>query len=135
RLQFTGRHYRQRGLGRGIHVLLMLAAARRLRIALTSIVDHSVKKPGRGGTLIGANVCIVGIGSIGAKIAHRLLAFGAHVTAVDRSPTHAPKDIPTSPLDDLKKAVADADFVVLSVRATKENTHMIDADVIGAMKK
>jgi phosphoglycerate dehydrogenase-like enzyme len=116
-------------------ILLMLATARHLSVALASVHDASIVKPGHGGSLMGANVCIVGIGSIGAKIAHRLLAFGAHVTAVDRSPTHAPKFIPTSPLDDLKKAVSDADFVVLSVRATKENTHMIDADVMSSMKK
>ncbi|MBB5330017.1 phosphoglycerate dehydrogenase-like enzyme [Edaphobacter lichenicola] len=116
-------------------VLLMLATARHLSVALASVHDPSIVKPGHGGSLMGAKVCIVGIGSIGAKIAHRLLAFGAHVTAVDRSPTRAPKYIPTSPLDDLKKAVADADFVVLSVRATKENTHMIDADVMSSMKK
>jgi len=116
-------------------VLLMLATARHLSVALASVHDPSIVKPGRGGSLMGANVCIVGIGSIGAKIAHRLLAFGAHVTAVDRSPTRAPKFIPTSPLDDLKKAVSDADFVVLSVRATRENTHMIDADVMSSMKK
>jgi phosphoglycerate dehydrogenase-like enzyme len=116
-------------------VLLMLATARHLSVALASIHDPSIVKPGRGGSLMGANVCIVGIGSIGAKIAHRLLAFGAHVTAVDRSPTRAPKYIPTTTLDNLKQAVAEADFVVLSVRASKENTHMIDADVMSSMKK
>jgi phosphoglycerate dehydrogenase-like enzyme len=116
-------------------VLLMLAAARRLSIALASIHDSSITKPGRGGSLIGANVCIVGIGSIGSRIAHRLLAFGVHLTAVDRFPMHAPKYITTRTPNDLKKAVADADFVVLSVRASKENTHMIDAGVLSAMKK
>jgi phosphoglycerate dehydrogenase-like enzyme len=116
-------------------VLLMLATARHLSVALASVHDPSIVKPGHGGSLMGAKVCIVGIGSIGAKIAHRLLAFGAHVTAVDRSPMRAPKYIPTSSLDNLKEAVSEADFVVLSVRATKENTHMIDADVMSAMKK
>jgi phosphoglycerate dehydrogenase-like enzyme len=116
-------------------VMLMLAAARRLSISLASIRDRSVKKPGRGGSLIGANVCIVGMGSIGSKIASRLLAFGAHLSAVDRFPMHTPKYIPTRTPDGLKDAVADADFVVLSVRATKENTHMIDAGVLSAMKK
>ena len=116
-------------------ILLMLATARRLSVALASIRDPSIKKPGRGSSVIGANVCIVGIGSIGSKIAHRLLAFGARVTAVDRSPMHAPKFIPTCTPDKLKEAVADADFVVLSVRASQENVHMIDAGVIGSMKK
>jgi phosphoglycerate dehydrogenase-like enzyme len=116
-------------------VLLMLATARRLSVALTAIRDHSTEIPGRGQSLIGANVCIVGMGSIGSKIAHRLLTFGVNLTAVDLFPTHAPKYIPTTTADHLKQAVADADFVVLSVRATAENTHMIDAGVMEVMKK
>ena len=116
-------------------VLLMLATARRLPVALASIRDASIEKPGRGRALVGAHVCIIGMGSIGAKIAHRLLTFGVRLTAVDSLPAHAPKYIPTSTPEYLKEAVADADFVVLSVRASKENTHMIDADVLRAMKR
>jgi len=116
-------------------VLLMLATARRLPVALASVRDHAIKIPGRGRSLIGAKVCIVGIGSIGSKIAHRLLTFGVSLTAVDVSPAHAPKHITTTTPEHLKEAVADADFVVLSVRAGKENTHMIDASVMRAMKR
>ena len=116
-------------------VLLMLAAARRLSTALAAIRDHGIRVPGRGHALIGTNVCIVGIGSIGMKIAHRLLTFGVKISAVDAKPEHAPKNIPTVSPDRLKEAVADADFVVLSVRASAENTHMIDASVMAAMKK
>jgi phosphoglycerate dehydrogenase-like enzyme len=116
-------------------VMLMIAAARRLSLALASIHDSSIRKPGRGGSLIGANVCIVGVGSIGSKIATRLLAFGARLNAVDRLPMHVPKYIPTCTPDRLKEAVADADFVVLSLRASKENTHIIDGGVMSAMKK
>jgi phosphoglycerate dehydrogenase-like enzyme len=116
-------------------VLLMLATARRLSIARASIRDHAVHIPGRGQALVGANVCIVGTGSIGAKIAHRLLTFGVNLTGVDLSPMHAPKYIPTTTPDHLKQAVANADFVVLSLRASAENTHMIDAGVMTAMKK
>ena len=116
-------------------VLLMLATARRLSVALASVHDRSIEKPGRGGSLMGAKVCIVGVGSIGAKVAHLLVAFGAHVSAVDRSPAHAPKYIPTLTLNDLKSAVADADFVVIGMRATAENIHMIDAEVMSSMKK
>jgi phosphoglycerate dehydrogenase-like enzyme len=116
-------------------VLLMLAAARRLSTALTAIRDHGTRVPAHGRALIGRNVCIVGIGSIGTKIAHRLLTFGVKLTAVDAAPAHAPKSIPTVTPDRIKEAVADADFVVLAVRATAENTHMIDAGVLAAMKK
>ena len=116
-------------------VLLMLATARQLTVALAAIHDRSIKIPGRGRSLMGANVCIIGMGSIGAKIAHRLLTFGVNLSAVDLNPTHAPKHIPTTRPEHLKQAVANADFVVLSVRASQENTHMIDAGVMQAMKK
>jgi len=116
-------------------VLLLLAAARRLGVALASIRDSSVRKPGASPSLVQKTVCIVGPGSIGAKIAQRLLPFGVRLTAVDRDPLHAPKEIPTRPIRKLKEAVAEADFVVLSVRATKETKHMIDAAVLAAMKK
>ena len=116
-------------------ILLMLGTARRLPVALASIHDPSIEKPGRGGSLIGSKVCIVGMGSIGSKIAERLVAFGAQVTGVDRTPEHAPKQVPTCTPDKLKEAVADADFVVLAVRASNENVHLVDADVLKAMKK
>ena len=116
-------------------VLLMLATARHLAVARASIRDRSIAVPGRGHALIGTKVCIVGMGSIGAKIAHRLLTFGVIITAVDAVPAHAPKHIPTTTPEHLKEAVADADFMVLSLRAMAENTHMIDASVMAAMKR
>ena len=115
-------------------VLLLLGAARQLMTSLGSLRDASITKPGNGGTLLQKTVCVVGPGSIGEKIAARLLPFGARVTAVARTPLHAPKWIPTRPMAELKEAVKEADFVVLAVRATTETEHMIDAGVIAAMK-
>lgn len=54
---------------------------------------------------------------------------------MDWHPLQAPKEIPTRSLAELKEAVAEADFVVLSIRGSKENKHMIDAGVLAAMKK
>jgi D-3-phosphoglycerate dehydrogenase len=115
-------------------ILLMLATARNLPLALAALRNPAIEKPGRNRTLFGTRVCIVGMGMIGKKIADRLLPFGVQLHAVDRSPNHVPEHIPAYPLDRLKEAVAEADFVVLSVRATNENVHMIDAGVIAAMK-
>jgi phosphoglycerate dehydrogenase-like enzyme len=115
-------------------VLLMLATMRKLPLALAALRDPSIEKPGRNRTLLGSQVCIVGMGMIGKKIADRLQPFGVQLYAVDRSPDHVPPHIPAYPLGRLKEAVAEADFVVLSVRATNENVHMIDAGVMAAMK-
>ncbi len=116
-------------------VLLILAAARRLNLSLHSIQESSVKKPGNSPALIQKTVCIVGPGSIGEKVAQRLLPFGVRLTAVDRHPAHAPKTIPTRPLEQIKEGVAEADFVVLCVRASNETEHLIDAGVLAAMKQ
>ncbi len=115
-------------------VLLMLGAVRQIMTALGSLRDASIAKPGNAGTLLQKTVCLVGPGSIGEKIAARLLPFGVRLTAVARTPLNAPKGIPTRPMEELKEAVKEADFVVLAVRATKDTEHMIDADVIAAMK-
>ena len=115
-------------------VLLLLGAARQLMTSLGSLRDKSIAKPGNAPTLLQKTVCIVGPGSIGEKIAARLLPFGVRLTAVARTPLHAPKGIPTRPMEELKEAVKDADFVVLAVRATKETEHLIDAGVLAAMK-
>ena len=115
-------------------VLLLLGAGRQIMTSLGSLRDRSIVKPGNAPTLLQKTVCIVGPGSIGEKIATRLLPFGVRLTAVARTPMNAPKGIPTRPMEELKQAVAEADFVVLAVRATKETEHMIDAGVLAAMK-
>ncbi len=115
-------------------VLLLLAAARRLGIALAATRDRSVKKPGNAATLLGKTVCIVGVGHIGDKIAQRLVTFGMRVIGVDRSPLMAPRQIPTRPLEQIDEALAESDFVVICIRGSKENKHMFDAKTFKAMK-
>ncbi len=116
-------------------VLLLLAAARHLGVALASIRANAADRQIPAPSLMRKTVCIVGPGAIGSRIAQRLLPFGVRLTGVDRHPLHAPKEIATRPLEELKEAVAEADFVMFCVRATKENVHMIDAGVLAAMKK
>ena len=116
-------------------VLLLLGAARRLGVAMASIRNDAKEQQVASPSLMRKTVCIVGPGAIGSKIAQRLLPFGVRLTAVDRNPLHAPKEMQTRPLEELKEAVAEADFIIFCVRATKENTHMIDAGVLAAMKK
>jgi phosphoglycerate dehydrogenase-like enzyme len=116
-------------------VLLLLAAVRRVGVSMASIRANARDRQLPVPSLMRKTVCIVGPGKIGAKIAQRLLPFGCRLTGVDRHPLHAPKEIATRPLEELKEAVAAADFIMFCVRATKENTHMIDAEVLAAMKE
>ena len=119
-------------------VLLMLAAARRLNeeLAFTRAgAENRPEKPEGSKALFGKTVCIVGLGGIGAMLVERLRGFGVTLTGVDKSPEHAPAGVKVYGDDGLKEALADADFVVLALPATKENENLFDADVLAAMKE
>lgn len=101
--------------------------------------------------LRGSTVGIVGYGSIGREVARLAHAFGMTVLASKRDVLH-PAD-PTGytlpgtgdpegqlferlyPPEALPTMVRECDFVVVTVPLTDATRHLIDADVIGAMKK
>ena len=115
-------------------VMLLLAASRRLNEALTAVgrgEDLKLVNP----TLAGKTVLIAGLGAIGSMIVDRLRPFEVRLLGVDRTPTNAPRDVPTRPLDELKDAVGAADYVVICLRGSKENTHLFGADMFAAMKR
>ena len=119
-------------------VLLMLAAARRLNEELAFTregAQNRPEKPQGNKALFGKTVCIVGLGGIGDLLIERLRGFGMTLTGVDRSPEDAPAGVKVYREDALKEALADADFVVLALPATKENENMIDAGVLALMKE
>lgn len=96
-----------------------------------------------------STVGIVGYGSIGRQIAHLLRDFGTTVLATKRDVLH-PADNGYTPegLGDpdgdlvhrlypsqaLKTMVKDCDFVVVAVPLTENTQHLIDTEVLGAMK-
>jgi phosphoglycerate dehydrogenase-like enzyme len=80
-------------------------------------------------------VCIVGLGTIGQQLVDRLRPFGVKMVATDEHPENAPADVTAYPAEELNTAVAHADFVVICVRASKENENLIDAAQLAAMKR
>lgn len=118
-------------------VLLMLAASRRLNEELAFTRDGEQvrpEKPEVNKALLGKTVCIVGLGGIGDLLVERLRGFGMVLTGVDKHPEHAPAGVKGYGSDQLKFALATADYVVLAIPGTKENENMIDAEVLAAMK-
>jgi phosphoglycerate dehydrogenase-like enzyme len=85
--------------------------------------------------LSGKTVCIVGLGSIGQRFVERLRPFGVKMVATDEHPENAAPDVTAYPPDQLEIAVAHADFVVICVRASKDNEDLIDAAIFRAMKR
>jgi phosphoglycerate dehydrogenase-like enzyme len=119
-------------------VLLMLAASRRLNEELAFTRDGEQvrpEKPEVNMALHGKTVCIVGLGGIGDLLVERLRGFGMVLTGVDKHPEHAPAGVKGYGSDQLKFALATADYVVLAIPETKENENLIDAEVLAAMKK
>jgi phosphoglycerate dehydrogenase-like enzyme len=55
--------------------------------------------------------------------------------ATDEHPENAPADVTAYPADELNTAVAPADFVVICVRASRENENLINAAALVAMKR
>jgi len=115
-------------------VLLLLGAARHLGEALTSLQGRPVRPPTLNLSLSGKTVCIVGLGTIGLQLVDRLRPFGVKMVATDEHPENAPADVTAYSADQLNTAVAHADFVVICVRASKENENLIDAAHLAAMK-
>jgi phosphoglycerate dehydrogenase-like enzyme len=119
-------------------VLLMLAASRRLNEELAFTrggAQERMEKPEMNIALHGKTVCIVGLGGIGDLLVERLRGFGMVLSGVDKHPEHAPAGVKGYGSDQLKFALATADYVVLAIPGTKENENMIDAQVVAAMKK
>ena len=116
-------------------VLLLLGAARHLGEALTSLHGGPVTPPTLSLALRGKTVCIVGLGTIGQQLVDRLRPFGMKMIATDEHPDNAPADVTAYPANQLNTAVAHADFVVICVRASKENENLINAAALAAMKR
>ena len=116
-------------------VLLLLGVARHLGEALRSLQGDPVRSPTLNLSLSGKTVCIVGLGTIGQQLVDRLRPFGVKMVATDEHPENAVADVTAYPADQLKTAVAHADFVVLCVRASKENENLINAAALASMKR
>lgn len=116
-------------------ILLLLGASRHLGQVIESVHGGPTYPPQIHPALNGKTVCIVGLGSIGRQIVDRLRPFGVLMVATDEHPENSPVDVTAFPADKLESAVADADYVVICVRASKENEGLIDGSVLRAMKR
>ena len=84
----------------------------------------------------GKTACVLGLGSIGRSIAVRLSALGLEVTAVDAQVTTPPTGVTRLfRADELLRAIADADYVVVALPQTESTTAIIDETCFGRMKE
>lgn len=81
----------------------------------------------------GTNWLVVGLGSIGGRVAHRARAFGATVIGCRRRPDPSDPTDRTITLDELPLVLPDADVVVLCVPATPRTHRLVDDGFLANM--
>ncbi len=97
---------------------------------------HIWREEGVSRTIFGSTITVVGTGDIGTEFAKRAKAMGAYIRGVKRTPG-TPNEIfdEVYTAQDMKKAVRNADAVVLSLPGTRNTKHILSEDVIAEMDK
>lgn len=84
--------------------------------------------------LRGATMCLVGLGDIGRSIAKAARALGMRVIGVTRSGRRVPEAERVYRTSSMRQALAQADFVVLTVPLTPTTHDLLGARELAAMK-
>ena len=109
---------------------MMLNLARKI-----NFVDHNVRKGNwlrvEGESIAGSKAHIIGMGNIGQSIAKRLAAFDVSVSGSDPNKTGFFSEFQCL---DLKIGIADADWVFVACALTSDNTHLVNDELMSAMK-
>jgi phosphoglycerate dehydrogenase-like enzyme len=116
-------------------VMLLIGASRRLLEAIQSEADQRPAVGTSNKALSGKRICIVGLGSVGRHLVDRLRPFGMTIVATNQDPSKLMADVTVYPAGELKHAVTNADYVVICVPGSSENENLINAQILGAMKR
>ena len=115
-------------------VMLLIGASRHLVAAQSAQRAGTAMDASSNRALSGKTICIVGLGNVGRELVERLRPFKMRMVATAHGATNLPEAVTVYPGEDLKNAVATADYVVLCVPGSKKNENLIDASVLGSMK-
>jgi len=89
----------------------------------------------KSGILSKKNVCMLGYGNIGKRMARLLSAFGASIVAVSSKPCKDRVASMIFPHDQIKAAVSKADIVIVTVPLTQNTRNLIDTQMIQNMMR
>ena len=126
---------------RGIHgpqmselaFLNMIALARDLRKMQRNQAEGKWEQWGQP-ILEGKTIVIVGLGLLAEHLAERCKLFGMNVIGVSSGRAKAPHFDEVHPRSELAKLAGRADFLMLLVPYSKETHHLINRNVLAAMK-
>ncbi len=128
---------------------LLLALAKRLDSVIRAQVQHRWtqqqlwERTPRPRQIRGATITVIGLGQIGGAVARMAAALGMRVLGVRAHPQRGLDWLPpgapaanhaTLGPQDLDRALAEGDYVVLAAPLTSSTQHLIDARRLGLMK-
>lgn len=114
-------------------VLLMLSGLRRFPQMLAAQMRAKWDRQPQP-LLWGKTACIVGLGAIAEHLANLLGAFGMKVIGVSSGRRDVPGFAHIYPREDLLEAAGEADFLILLTAYGPATHHIVDIQVIAAMK-
>jgi D-3-phosphoglycerate dehydrogenase len=117
-------------------VALILAQARNIPQAHAALRQARWERSRfQGSELYGKTVGIIGLGRVGALVAHRLLAFGVRLLAYDPYVSVERAAQMDVELGALEEVLARADVVTIHLPKTAETTGLIGKDQLASMKR
>lgn len=115
-------------------LMVMLAQARELPRVLRNQAESKWERwPVR--TLNESTAGILGVGAIAQDLAPRLKAMGMQVVGISSSPRSVPHFDRMEPVSRLAQVVGDLDWLIVLTPYKPETRHIVNAAVLGAMKK
>jgi phosphoglycerate dehydrogenase-like enzyme len=118
------------------HTMLLIAAAARRLIALSTSMAQGTWAPATGDELHGKTLTIVGCGGIGRAVARiAALGYGMHVIGCSRPDAPPPTALEhfREVTNDFAAAARDADFVSLHMSARRDNHHWLDRERLACL--
>ncbi|THE63943.1 D-2-hydroxyacid dehydrogenase [Salinadaptatus halalkaliphilus] len=115
----------------------LLAFARRLHRHVANQQERSWNRPAwdEAFTLPGTTACVVGTGTLGKGVANVVGSLGVDIVGVRRSADPVPGFDEIYATEDLLEAVADADFVIVTVPLTDDTHHLVDETILETMRE
>ena len=120
------------------YVLMMILAVNRRLPLLLELQRERIWQPLEAREMAGITVGIVGLGSIGRRVAELALTFGSSVIATRRqvdAETGLPGAVEILPPEQLPELMSRSDFIVLALPLTSGTEDMFDAGLLGQAKQ
>lgn len=117
-------------------VAAMLALAKQLPDCVRAQAERRwIQEKLRPRELLGARVCLVGLGAIGREFIARIRPFGVHITAVREHPERGPEgaDAVAGPAE-LNRLLPECDYVVLAAPLTPATRGILSAERIALLR-